>query len=109
VRTIEESAAEDIRPFEIFQNHLNTHSHRRDLVNILCLWLPTVLFSELPREQQTVASDIVSTAEKLRLTARSRATSESYWSHLPRNGTCWDHRGTPVGTMGGVLQPYYGY
>ena len=45
VRTIEESAAEDIRPFEIFQNHLNTHSYRQDFGNILCFWRPKVLFS----------------------------------------------------------------
>jgi len=45
IRTIEESAAEDIRPFEIFQNHLDSHSYGQDLGNILCFWRPRVLFS----------------------------------------------------------------
>jgi hypothetical protein len=45
VRTIEESAAEDVRPFEMFQNHLDTHSYGQDLVNILCFWRPKVLLS----------------------------------------------------------------
>jgi hypothetical protein len=45
IRTIEESAAEDVRPFEIFQNHLDSHSYREDLNSILCFWRPKVLFS----------------------------------------------------------------
>ncbi len=45
IRTIEESAAEDVRPFGIFQNHLDGHSYREDLGNILCFWRPKVLFS----------------------------------------------------------------
>lgn len=45
IRTIEESAAEDVRPFEIFQNQLDGHSYRKDLDSILCFWRPKVLFS----------------------------------------------------------------
>jgi hypothetical protein len=45
IRTIEESAAEDVRPFELFQNHLATHLYGQDLGNILCFWRPKVLFS----------------------------------------------------------------
>ena len=45
IRTIEESAAEDVRPFEIFQNHLGGHSYREDLGSILCFWRSKALFS----------------------------------------------------------------
>jgi hypothetical protein len=45
IRTIEESAAEDVSPFEIFQNHLDRHSYREDLGSILCFWRSKVLFS----------------------------------------------------------------
>ena len=45
IRTIEESAAEDVRPFGIFQSHLDGHSYREDLSSILCFWRSKVLFS----------------------------------------------------------------